>query len=28
MNIDQVIGETLAVTLGADTMLSWDHLRK
>lgn len=28
MEIDKVIGETLAVTLEADTMLSWDHLRK
>jgi N-acetylneuraminate synthase len=28
MEIDKVIGETLAITLDADTMLSWDHLRK
>lgn len=28
MEIDQVIGKTLAVALEADTMLSWDHLIK
>lgn len=28
MDIDKVIGETLKVTLEADTMLSWYHLRK
>lgn len=28
MDIDKVIGNTLFVSLEADTMLSWDHLRK
>ena len=28
MEIDKVIGKTITVTLEADTMLSWDHLRK
>ncbi|HPJ68333.1 MAG TPA: N-acetylneuraminate synthase [Desulfobacteraceae bacterium] len=28
MEIDNVIGRTLSVTLEADTLLSWDHLKK
>jgi len=28
MDVDNVIGTTLAVTLEADTLLSWDHLEK